>query len=274
MPKSRYCSIHSHTLPFNHQFLYTILRYLALVQCVHTTCRSHYACLSKNLHLNRRFYYPRRKNTHSETVRAEDRAVTESVARSRALYLYPFLSGSRSLRHGFPRSHEIPLSSQRTFSISFTHADGIRKNVPRSLPSAAVTLPYGFNPSHVLSLFLSHSIYHSFSLVSSSFIVLISLAHVIRSLSSRDITPRLCLRLACSYGISHARIHPLARICLIPSRPVHARASDAECHAYPFCVRAIDARGKLSSCERNALTFFNVRKFRELRFSLCVDRRC
>jgi len=33
---------------------------------------------------------------------------------------------------------------------------------------------------------------------------------------------------------------------LIPSRPVHARASNAECHAYPFCVRAIDARGKLS----------------------------
>jgi len=221
---------------------------------------------SRNLHLNRRFYSPRRKNIHSETVRAEDRAVTESVARSRALYFCPFLSGSRSLCHDFPRSHEIPLSSQRTFSISFTHVDGIRKNIPRSLPPPAVSPSCGFNPSHVLSLILSHSIYHSFSLVSSSFIVLISLAHVIRSLSSRDITPRLCLRLSHSHSISHAHIHSLARICLIPSRPVHARASNAECHAYPFCVRAIDAREKLRLVPASdAPTFFNVRKLRELR---------
>lgn len=180
------------------------------------------------------------------------RAVSRPVSLSFSIWLSLPLPRFPSL------SRDSTLFSAHVLSISFTHADGIRKNVSRSFPPPAVSPPCGFNPSHVLSLFLSHSIYHSFSLGSSSFIVLISLARVIRSLSSHDITPRLCFYLSYSHGISHARIHPLARICLIPLRPVHARASDAECHAYPFCVRAIDAREKLSSRERNAPALFST----------------
>lgn len=84
---------------------------------------------------------PERRNTHSETVRAEDRAVTETIARSRAPCLYPSLSGSSFLSRALPPSHANSLSSRRTFSISLARTDGIRKNVLRSFPLFAVSPP-------------------------------------------------------------------------------------------------------------------------------------
>lgn len=65
---------------------------------------------------------PQQRNTRSETMRAEDRAVTETIARSRALCLYPSLSGSGFLSHALPRSRESSLSSRRTFSISLARS--------------------------------------------------------------------------------------------------------------------------------------------------------
>lgn len=140
--------------------------------CIRYADHTAYSHPSKDFHLNCRFYLHAKRNTRSETVRAEDRAVTESVARSRALHFYPTPSGSRSLSHTHPRSG--PLSSRRTFSISLSRIHGLRKNVPRSFPLSAISFPCKFNPSRFPlllpllppSLFL---LFFSFSLASSLF---------------------------------------------------------------------------------------------------------
>lgn len=113
-----------------------------------------------------------------------------------------------------------------------------------ALPLSSLSLPF------FLSLSLSPLLSSRSSLVLSRFIILSSssYAHIVRSVSSHEITlsPSLSLfPLLARYPI---RTYPpsCSYPCLIPSRPVHARASNAECHAYPFCVRAIDTRGKLS----------------------------
>lgn len=119
--------------------------------------------------------------------------------------------------------------------------------------------PRVFNPIHFLSLSLSFSrfirrtppllcLFLSRSLLSFSFTVLVSFIRVVHSLSSREIIPSSSTSLLYSHGVSHACIHPLARPRISPlrSRSVHARASNAGCHAYPFCIRVIDTREKLS----------------------------
>lgn len=180
--------------------------------------------------------------------------MTESVARSRAPHFYPTPSGSHSLFRTHPRSSETPLSPRRTFPTPFSRTYGIRKNVPRSFPLSAISFPCRFNPSRFPSSPLIPPLSFSFSplfLVLSCFFIILSsssYAHVVRSVSSRKITLSSSLS---SFPLSPR--HPIRTYppscsypCLIPPHPVHARASNTECHAYPFCVRAIDARGKLS----------------------------
>lgn len=98
---------------------------------------------------------PRQRNTHSETVRAEDRAVTESVARSRALYL------RLSLYPALPRTSTLPLS----FTAHVPHLSRSRRwdeeeCSSQRFPLPAISLPRGFNPSHFLSLFCSSLLLH------------------------------------------------------------------------------------------------------------------
>lgn len=155
---------------------------LSLGVCTHSNTRTSNTRFSHfprgDLDFNRRSY-PRQRNTHSETVRAEDRAVTESVARSRALYfclplsgsltlslshshplihppshspvlslshtpsplsrLYPFLSRA----HALPHSCETPFSSWYTLFVSLVRTGRIRSNVPplSQLPSVRYFTP-------------------------------------------------------------------------------------------------------------------------------------
>lgn len=92
---------------------------------------------------------PRQRNTRSETVRAEVRAVTESVARSRALYLCLSLSIRLSL--ALPCSLSL---SWRTFPISLAR-NGMRKNVPRSV------FLYSLFHSRAVSILLTFSLLYS-----------------------------------------------------------------------------------------------------------------
>lgn len=186
-----------------------------------SACRSHDHRFTTDPHLNRRLYPPRQRDTHSETVRADDRAVTESVARSRALYLHLSLSLSVRLSLALPRTLSL---TGRAFAVSLARVDETRKNVPRS----AFLHPL-FHP--LLAFSLSFAPRYPF----------VCPPRLVRSLSSREITPSSSL----SSSRATFRTH-VSTLLLVPSCRVHARASDAECHAYPFCVRAIDARGKLS----------------------------
>jgi len=156
-------------------------------------------------------------------VRAEDRAVTESVARSRALHFCPTPVGSRSLSHALPRSGEIPLSSRRTFSTSLARAYGIRKNVPCSFPLSAISSLCRFNPPLSFSLFLfpllslppslSFPLSLSLSLLASHlllhyFIVLVLRTHRLFRFISRN-NSILILVFVSLTRTAYARIHPL-----------------------------------------------------------------
>jgi len=107
-----------------------------------------------------------------------------TIARSRALCLYPSLSDPNPL----PHSRATPFFSRRTFSISLTRADGIRRNAPRSFPLSAVSPPARLQPFS-LSPSRSRFIYRLFSAGSSSFILPLPRLRIVRSLSSREITP-------------------------------------------------------------------------------------
>lgn len=67
-------------------------------------------------------------------MRADDRAVTESVARSSALYPSPCLFTCRSV------SLIPPLFSQRTLFISLAHTEGIIEDVPLPTNSRSLSL--------------------------------------------------------------------------------------------------------------------------------------
>lgn len=110
-------------------------RMYALEHATSNTRFSHFP--RGDLDFNRRSY-PRQRNTHSETVRAEDRAVTESVARSRALYFCLPLSGSLtlSLSHSHPLIH--PPSHSPVLSLSLT----LPPLSLASTPSSAVLMLY------------------------------------------------------------------------------------------------------------------------------------
>lgn len=124
---------------------------------VHSIRRSHDSCLSRYFHLNCRFQFHDKRNTRSKTVRAEDRAVTESVARSRALHFCPTPSAALAPSLMLSLALVSLRSLRRTFCTSLSRAYGIRKNVPRSFPLSAISSPCRFNPPHP-SLSLSHSL--------------------------------------------------------------------------------------------------------------------
>lgn len=126
MPITDYVASYLHTLfpdlSSQHDRSHSAIVARRMYALEHATSNTRFSHFPRgDLDFNRRSY-PRQRNTHSETVRAEDRAVTESVARSRALYFCLPLSGSLtlSLSHSHPLIH--PPSHSPVLSLSLSHS--------------------------------------------------------------------------------------------------------------------------------------------------------
>lgn len=176
---------------------------------VHSVRRSHGSHPSKDLHPNRRVgFYPRWRNARSETVRAEDRAVTESVARSRALHFCPLLHlalapSPAALSLSLQRDTPAPLSSRRTFSAPLARAYGIRKNAPRSFLLSAISFPCWFNPSRHPSTPSPPPPARSLLLLHYFRVLVLRTYRSFRFIPRNNSVPHLCLRFPPSPRYTH-----------------------------------------------------------------------